>query len=241
MLIALVMGCTADGPTDTSETTVDSVTDTSGSTTDTGACIATLPSDEPAECALATIGEYLDVCLWDHWDEDLVLTGAFTEFDARGIVFLAADGTSYDLGGGTPGVWAELPALASEGTVNVRIVGGCGAYGEGTAGLEVTTLDGDLLLLTGRGPGPWTIGGWTAERIDAGCGERDAPKANSCTACQAPEPVSLVGPETIEAWPGTPAESAHYRLVVGLSYDGRVYVCADGPGENLANWYAVPG
>ena len=240
MLLVLLNACTGSEPTDPSESTVDSVADSSGSTADTGACLPALPAEEPAECATASISPYLDVCLWGGWGEDLLLTGTFAEFHAGGIVFLAADGTSYELGGGTAGVWADLPDLVSEGTVNVRIVGSCGAYGEGTAGLEVTTLDGDLLLLTGRGPGPWAIGAWTAERIDAGCGEREAAAANSCTACEAPQPVSVLGPETLEAWPGTPAASAHYRLDVGLSYTGRVYVCADGPGEDLAAWYVVP-
>ncbi len=243
MLVLFLFACTGSAATDSGTEPTDTVTDTdtSGSVTDTASCLATLPADEPAACATATIGEYLDACLWDNWGDDLVLTGTFTAFDAGGSVFLAADGTSYDLGGGTPGVWADLPDLVSAGTVNVRIVGGCGAYGEGTAGLEVTSLEGDLLLLTGRGPGPWTIGEWSAERVDAGCGERDAPQPNSCTACQEPQPVSVVGPESLEAWPGDPALSANYRLVVGISYHGRVYVCADGPGEDVAAWYVVPG
>lgn len=231
-MLIFLLGCPAPD-------SVDSKTpDTSPHTADTGAC---LPPDtaEPAMCDAAVRSEYLQACLWDYFDDDLALHGHFTAFGPDGVVFLADDGTDYTFSGGTEGVWAELPDLTTAGDVDLLLVGNCGGYGEGTAAFLVSAPDGALLLLAGRGPGPWVIGEWEATRTDAGCGERE-PDTTNCSACIEPQPVTVTGPESLEAWPGNPVESASYRLSVGLSYHGRNYICTDGPGNDLAFWYVVP-
>jgi hypothetical protein len=230
-MLALLLAC--------SPSSGDSATpsdDTSTVADDTATCVPL--DDEPAACATATEGEYFHGCLWDAPIDDLTLTGAFTEFGAGGVTFVAEDGTIYDLSGGTAGVWAELPDLVAAGDVNVRILGDCGDYGGGSATLLVTTLADELLFLAARGAGPWSIGAWSAARVEAGCGEREnAP--NECSVCVEPQPISVTGPVELEAWAGTPDVSEGYRLSVGISYHGRIYECADGPGDDVAFWYVV--
>lgn len=201
---------------------------------------ATCPDDttaEPAACAAASTGEYLYLCTFSPPGED-PLTGTLTAFGPRDVEFTTDDGLVIDLGGGSENVWTEVPDLAAAGRVTVQIVGDCGGYGEGTSTILVSALDGSLLLLTGHGPGPWSVGTWSAHTVDAGCGSRP-PTTSSCSTCVSPRPISLSGPASLEAWPGSAANGGGYRLAVGESYHGTGYECMDGPGDDIAYWHLV--